>query len=56
VKRRVVDTNVAVVANGRGSNASVVCRLAAIDALNDLRTNGRIVVDLASEMLAEYKI
>lgn len=54
-KRRVVDTNVAVVANGAKSNATPACRLAAIEALADILKRGRIVVDLAGDMLAEYK-
>ena len=53
--RRVVDSNVAVVANGRGTNAHPVCRLAAIEALNDLLRHGRIVVDRAGTMSAEYR-
>jgi hypothetical protein len=55
VKLRVVDTNVLVVANGRVGNAGPRCRLAAIDALNELLTRGRIVVDLAGEILGEYR-
>src|SRR5579863_7103757 len=53
--RRVVDTNVAVVANGRLSNASVECRIAAVDSLNLLLGRGRIVVDRANEMTKEYR-
>lgn len=56
MKRRVVDTNVAVVANGRNTNASLRCRLAAIDALHGLLRRGRIVIDEAGEMTAEYKV
>ena len=55
MKRRVVDTNVAVVANGRGTNASIPCRIAAVEALAGLVEKGRIVVDEAGEMLAEYR-
>ena len=55
MKRRVVDTNVAIVANGRKTNAGPKCRLAAVDALFDLIENGRIVIDAAGEMLAEYR-
>lgn len=55
MKRRVVDTNVAIVANGRGTNASIPCRIAAVEALAGLVESGRIVVDEAGEMLAEYR-
>jgi hypothetical protein len=55
VIRRVIDTNVLVVANGRDTNARIQCRLAAGDALNGLLRNGRIVVDEAREMQTEYR-
>ena len=55
MKRRVVDSNVAVVANGRNTNASVQCRSAAIDALKDLLRHGRIIVDQAGAMTREYR-
>jgi hypothetical protein len=55
MKRRVIDSNVAVVANGRGTNASPQCRSAAIDALAALLDTGRIIVDEAGEMLDEYR-
>jgi len=55
VIRRVVDTNVLVVANGRDTNASIQCRLAAGEALNELLRNGRIVVDEAREIQIEYR-
>ncbi|MSO77609.1 MAG: hypothetical protein EXQ87_12000 [Alphaproteobacteria bacterium] len=50
-----MDTNVAIVANGRPTNAGPKCRLAAVDALSDLVENGRIAIDAAGEMLAEYR-
>jgi hypothetical protein len=56
MKRRVVDTNVAVVANGRNTNASFRCRRAAIDALASLLRRGRIVIDAGGEMTSEYEI
>lgn len=56
MRRRVVDSNVAVVANGRGTNSSPQCRIAAIDALAALLANGRIVVDEAGDMVAEYRV
>lgn len=55
MKRRIVDTNVAVVANGRDSNAALNCRLAAIDALASLLRAGQIIIDDDGEMLGEYK-
>jgi hypothetical protein len=55
MKRRVIDTNVAVVANGRNTNSSPRCRIAAVDALADILVRGRIIVDADGEMLAEYR-
>jgi hypothetical protein len=49
MKRRVVDTNVGVVANGRNTNASLACRSAALDALASILREGRIVVDASGE-------
>ena len=55
--RRVVDTNVVVVANGRdeASRVQPACRLAAAQALRRLLSKGRIVIDTAGEMLDEYR-
>ena len=55
MRRRVVDSNVLVVANGRQTNASVHCRTAAVEALRDLLGRGRIVVDRAGAMIEEYR-
>lgn len=55
MKRRVVDTNVAIVANGRNTTASLTCRRAAVEALASLLYAGRIVVDQAGDMLDEYR-
>lgn len=55
MKRRVVDTNVGIVANGRNTNASLGCRLAALEALASLIEGGRIVVDSSGEMQSEYR-
>lgn len=52
--RRVVDTNVPIVANGRETNASVDCRLAAVEFLNLLRVGGKVVLDLGGEIQEEY--
>ena len=53
--RRVVDTNVPIVANGRNTNASINCRLAAINFLNLLVEGGQTVLDLGGEIQAEYR-
>src|SRR5665213_807837 len=53
--RRVVDSNVAIVANGRSTNATPTCRLNAIERLREILTEGQIVVDEAGEMVEEYK-
>lgn len=53
--RRVIDCNVAVVANGRNTNASLECRIAAIEALSTFLRVGSIIVDIAGEMLDEYR-
>ena len=50
-----VDTNVAIVANGRNSNAALKCRAAFIDALARILESGRIIIDIGGEMLAEYR-
>ena len=55
MKRRVVDTNVAVVANGSNTNASPSCQLAALEGLRTVLQDGRIVVDTAGDMLDEYR-
>lgn len=53
--RCVVDTNVAVVANGRDTNASIDCRLASIAFLKKLIARGRTTLDLGGEIQAEYR-
>lgn len=53
--RRVVDTNVAVVANGRNTNVSLACRSAAGEFLNRLIAQGRVILDLAGEIQTEYE-
>jgi hypothetical protein len=55
MKRRVVDTNVAIVANGSNTNASPLCQLAALEGLRAILQDGRIIVDAAGDMLAEYR-
>jgi hypothetical protein len=50
----VVDTNVPVVANGKSEQAAPDCVIACINALDDIRTNGVIVLDDAMRILREY--
>ena len=52
--RRVVDTNVPIVANGRETDASLDCRLAAVEFLNVLCARGKTILDLAGEIQEEY--
>jgi hypothetical protein len=53
--RRVVDTNVAVVANGRAAHASVSCRLATLEFLDALVRRGRVVLDADGAIQQEYR-
>lgn len=53
--RRVVDTNVPVIANGRNANASIACRLATIEFLKTLVLSGRTILDLGGEIEKEYR-
>ena len=53
--RRVVDTNVPIVANGRNINATVDCRLAAVEFLNTLCMHGKTVLDLGGKIQKEYR-
>ncbi len=55
MKLAVVDTNVAVVANGRDGNYDLRCRLACLDALQALMSRGRIVLDADRQILGEYQ-
>jgi hypothetical protein len=51
----VVDTNVAVVANGKAPQASPSCVLACVDALSRIRSAGRVVLDTSLLILDEYR-
>lgn len=58
--RCVVDTNVPVVANGRPAgrcahNPTVECRIAAVQFLQEVIAEGRLVLDVAGDMQAEYR-
>lgn len=55
MSRRVIDSNVAIVANGRSTNAGPKCRAASIDALAGILREGQIVIDAAGEMVDEYR-
>ena len=52
---RVVDTNVAIVANGRNTNASIECRAKALEFLRVMIRSGRVVLDADGAMLEEYR-
>lgn len=52
---RVVDTNVAVVANGRDVTASADCQISSIELLEDLLERGRILIDVPGDILSEYQ-
>ena len=51
----VVDTNVAVVASLRSPQAEPSCVLACVDALEQVKNNGRIVLDDQNRILSEYR-
>lgn len=50
----VIDTNVAIVANGKEADVSVDCRLAAVELLVKAYENGKIFLDAAGEIQTEY--
>jgi hypothetical protein len=50
----VIDTNVLVVANGRNTHATIGCQRSCADALVEIQGSGRIALDHAGEILAEY--
>jgi hypothetical protein len=52
--KRVVDTNVAIVANGRDTHASDDCQLSCIQLLEDLVKSGCVVIDDRSLIIEEY--
>lgn len=60
MRRCVVDTNVPIVANGRSdpdgaSYPSLNCRIAAVEFLLELLSSGKLLVDRAGEIQAEYR-
>lgn len=54
--RYVIDTNVPIVANGRdeADNITVDCQRAAVELLQDALNQGRVFLDSAGEIQAEY--
>ncbi len=50
----VIDTNVAVVANGRGTHADLDCQMAGVRKLMNIQDQGRVLVDEAGYIFGEY--
>ena len=50
----VIDTNVAIVANGKTPQAGRACELACIRVLVELRRTGIVVLDMGMQILSEY--
>ncbi|MCI5159386.1 MAG: hypothetical protein D3906_13330 [Candidatus Electrothrix sp. AUS1_2] len=50
----VVDTNVLIAANGRNTHADLQCQLACIEALEQIRSKGIILLDSLGLMMDEY--
>ncbi len=60
MNRVVVDTNVPIVANGRSDAKnsrlpSIACREAAVKRLQQILASGKVLLDLAGEIQAEYR-
>jgi hypothetical protein len=55
VTAKVVDTNVAVVANGRDTHASIDCCRACVQTLTAIRDRGMSVIDSSGLILGEYQ-
>ena len=51
----VVDTNVAIVANGRGTHADTQCQLTCVQRLNSLVAGETVAIDDGNLILDEYK-
>lgn len=61
MSRYVVDTNVPIVANGRSNRSeigapSIDCRIAAVSFLEKILKAGTVLLDLAGEIQAEYRV
>ena len=50
----VVDTNVAIAANGRGTHADLCCQVACVDRLEHLVKRGVVSIDSVGAILSEY--
>jgi hypothetical protein len=55
LKSFVVDTNVIVVCNGRSVQANPACVIACVDALENVKNHGVIVLDDQDRILTEYR-
>jgi len=55
MRSRVVDTNVAVVANGRDTNTRANCQLECVRSLQELVARGVVVLDALGLILKEYR-
>ena len=51
----VVDTNVAIAANGRGTHADIRCRLICVQRLESLVAGETVAIDDGNRILGEYK-
>lgn len=51
----VVDTNVPVAANGRGTHADELCQLSCIETIRNIRSDGTVVLDDQSLIFEEYR-
>ena len=51
----VVDTNVAIVANGRGTHANIQCQLECVKEIRSLVESGVVAVDDKGLIIGEYK-
>ena len=51
----VVDTNVAIVANGRETNADMRCQLTCVERLKNLTSREVVAIDDAGDIFEEYK-
>lgn len=54
MSQMVVDTNVAVCANGETPQASPRCVIACVDALEALKRRGTVLIDVHGDILGEY--
>ena len=55
VGKVVVDTNVAIVANGRGTHADEMCQLSCVRKILDIQICGRVTLDDQNLILNEYR-